>query len=267
MATRSNRRPALQYRTAEVRALADDEGAGFAGHAAHFWSVDSYGTAVKPGAFRKTLKERGERVPVLWQHDPFSPIGRPTELKEDKEGLAFSAEVVVDTRAGAEAMALLRADVPLGMSFGFETVKSRPVEDADADKLDWSQAPVFYKGEEGRQYVRVIEEVRLWEISLVTFPANDLAAVEDVRADAETLSLLLDAIRGKSLRPEQRALVEQIVAAWGDGAEPAGETPPLTPVEARRETPDPPIPAGPDFALLAAAAATRTRLVLSGVYA
>jgi HK97 family phage prohead protease len=221
-------KPTIQYRAFDVRALDADDGDGFDGHASAWWSVDSYGTAMKPGAFRKTLKERGERVPLLWQHDPWQPIGKPTELKEDKIGLAFKAAVVTETRTGAEAMALLRAGTPLAMSFGFETVKSRPIEDADADKLDWSQAPKFYTTEEGREYARIIEEVRLWEISLVTFPANEGATITAVRSDLEldALSSLLNALRAGPLDERQNALCRELVAAYRERAG-AGQTTPL----------------------------------------
>lgn len=249
------RRPPLDFRTIDVHADGDAV-AGFAGYAARFWSVDAYGTALKPGAFRKTLKERDGRISLLWQHDPFTPIGKPSTLKEDRDGLAFRAEVVTETRAGAEAMALLRADVPLGMSFGFETVKSRPLEDADADKVDFSQASEFHASKDGRSSVRVIEEVRLWEISLVTFPANDGATVDDVRAIAPAaLSSLLDAITAGALDDERRGLVAQIVAAWGDGAEPPTSSA-LTPAEARPVDP---------FDLVAAFAVERARQHLAGV--
>ena len=234
-----NTKPTIEYRTVDVRAT--DDGDGFDGHASTWWVVDSYGTAMKPGAFRKTLKERGDRIPLLWQHWPDVPIGRPTELKEDKTGLSFRASVTTDTRAGAEAMALLRDDVPLGMSFGFQTIKSRPIEDGDADKLDFSQADAFYTSKEGREYVRIIEEVKLWEISLVTFPANEASLISAVRNDleADTLSSLLDAIKTGRLDESRTALLAQIVAAWQERAEPVAEVIPdplpLTPDKARRD--------------------------------
>lgn len=228
----------LLYRTAQVRAT--DDGSGFDGHASTWWVVDSYGTAMKPGAFKKTLKERGSRVPLLWQHWPDVPIGKPTTLAEDETGLAFTASVAIESRAGAEAMALLRADVPLGMSFGFQTVKDRPIKDADHEYLDWSQADPFYTSDDGRQYVRIIEEVKLWEISLVTFPANESATISAVRADAEAevLSSLLDAIKTNRLDETRVALVDQVVAAWQQRAEPEAvitDLLPLTPNKARRD--------------------------------
>lgn len=222
----TRKRTDIQYRTVELRA--SDDGAGFSGYAAHFGSVDSYGTAMKRGAFRKTLKERGDRIPVLYQHNPEWPIGRPTELKEDRTGLKFDAEIVDETTHGRDAMALLRAGVPLGMSFGFQTIKSRPIE--DGDDLDWSQADDFYTKGEGKDYVRVIEEVKLWEISLVTFAANEQAVISDVRAaaEADALSSLTEHIRAGTLTDEHAALVADLVAAWGARSQP--EPDPSTPL-------------------------------------
>lgn len=233
--------PKINYRTASVRAMDGNE-PGFDGHASTFWVVDDYLTAMKPGAFRKTLRERGDRIPLLWQHDPYTPIGKPTELKEDKTGLSFKADVVTDTRAGSEAMALLRAETPLGMSFGFQTIKSRPYEEADDEHLDWSSAPVWAKGgkdKDAREWLTIIEEVRLWEISLVTFPANESAAISSIRqtADLDFLNSLLASMRAGSLTDEQASLIEQLVAEH-DAQRAAAEAERLTALKAERSQRD-----------------------------
>lgn len=226
----------IQYRMAEARAA--DDGAGMSGYASHFLSVDSYGTAIKRGAFRKTIRERGDRIPVLWQHNPDYPIGKPTTLKEDATGLFFNASISEGTTHGRDVMALLRDNVPLGMSFGFQTVKDRSVE--DDDQLDYSGAPDYLASKEGRKQVRIIEEVRLWEISAVTFPANEQATINDVRsvAEADAISSLLEHIRGGDLTDDQRALVAELVAAFNERAEPepSADTP-LPDANARRLTP------------------------------
>lgn len=230
----------LHYRTAEIRA--DNEGAGLSGYASHFGSIDSYGTAVKKGAFTRTLQQRGDRIPVLWNHWPDSPIGKPVELREDDTGLWFSASISEGTTHGRDVMALLRDGVPLGMSFGFETLKSRPLEDGDT--VDWSQAPDFYKDpNQGREYVRIIEEVRLWEISVVTFPANEMATINDVRqaAQLDALATLLEDLRTGPL-PDgdgRLALLHQIDAlrATAD-PDPAHATPLSVDATARRRNLD-----------------------------
>jgi HK97 family phage prohead protease len=227
--TASPAKPKLDYRTFDVQAAADQT-AGFDGHASTFWAVDSYKTAMAPGAFSRTLKHRGDTRLVLWQHDPNTPIGKTTALKQDKAGLAFSAALTTETRAGADAMALLRDQVPLGMSFGFQTVKDRTAE--DTDPLDFSQQPGLKAKD-----VRVITEVNLWEVSLVTFPANEAATISAVRSEMEldALTTLLDAITTDTLDEGQSALVLQITDAWSQRPGPAAIEPHSTPVQARRD--------------------------------
>lgn len=227
------RQPDIQYRMADVRAAED--GAGMSGYASHFLSVDSYGTAVKKGAFRKTIRERGERIPVLWQHNPDYPIGKPTELKEDRTGLFFSAAISEGTTHGRDVMTLLRDGVPLGMSFGFQTIKDRSA--TDDDDLDFTNAPDFYKGKNGRAEVRIIEEVRLWEISTVTFPANEQATISDVRsvAEADAIASLIEHLRAGELTDDQTALVAELVAAFEERQKPEPDsTTPLPDESARR---------------------------------
>ena len=227
----------IQYRMADARA--ENDGAGMSGYASHFWSVDSYGTALKRGAFRKTIRERGERIPVLWQHNPDTPIGKPTELKEDTTGLRFNAAISEGTTHGRDVMALLRDGVPLGMSFGFETIKDRAAD--DDDDLDFSTAPDFFKGKDGRKHVRIIEEVRLWEISAVTFPANTMATINDVRetAEADALISLIEHTRNGALTEAQVALIADLVAAFTERAEPEpSDDTPLPDDGARRRTRD-----------------------------
>lgn len=228
-----SRHPDIQYRMADVRAA--DDGAGMSGYASHFLSVDSYGTAIKRGAFRKTIRERGDKIPVLWQHNPDTPIGKPTLLKEDTTGLFFNASISEGTTHGRDVMALLRDGVPLGMSFGFQTIKDRAA--TDDDQLDYSGAPDFFKGKHGKAEVRVIEEVRLWEISAVTFPANEQATINDVRAiaEADAITSLIEHMRAGTLTDDQAALVADLVDAFTARQEPEpAETTPLPDENARR---------------------------------
>ncbi len=226
-------KPPIEYRVV----AADATETGFSGYASTFWSVDTYGTAVKPGAFKKSIEERGGRVPVLWGHDPQKPIGRLTALSEDRKGLKFDASIVEATQAGAETMALLRADVPLGMSFGFRTIKQRAPKETEWDRLDYAEDTDWYQSDEGRSHVRILEEMALWEVSPVTFPANSNASFTDVRhaVEADTLATITEAIRAGTLDERSIVLIDDLVAAWGDRAEPEAETLSLTPDKARRD--------------------------------
>lgn len=208
----------MHYRTSEnVRANA--EGQGFSGHASTFWAVDSYWTAMAKGAFRKTIQERGDKILVMWDHDPSRLVGRATDLKEDKDGLYFNARIS-DTQHGRDLMTLLRDEVPLGVSFSFNTVKSRSA--TDDDPLDFSQFPNVK-----RDQVEVITEVKLYELGPVAYPANELADIAAVRAKAQHdhLSAILDAIRSdEPLDAALEAEIGKIVDEYQKRAEAATST-------------------------------------------
>lgn len=188
----------------------------FEGHASTFWRTDSYGTAFSPSAFRKTLAERGSRVPVLYQHNPDLNVGVPLRLEEDQRGLFVEAKLFDDGADGTVLLKRMRQGARFGMSFGFRTVKDR--EASDADPLDMAQMP-----DVDRREVRVIDEVRLYEVSVVSFPANEAAEIIAVRSQRETdaLATVLDALRTGRLSSDQVALVRDAVAATG--SEPPGE--------------------------------------------
>ena len=88
-------------------ATLDFEGRTIEGYAATFGNLDRVKDIIHPGAFTKTLNERGNKVRLLWQHDQKEPIGRPLEIREDDRGLFIKA-VVSDTARGRDALAAER---------------------------------------------------------------------------------------------------------------------------------------------------------------
>lgn len=228
--------------TYEVRSFADDlradaELGTFTGHASMFWNVDSYGTAMAPKAFRKTLADKGDRIPVLFFHEPTEMIGPVRVLKEDKAGLYHESKAIDDGRTGSYVLAHMRGGTPMGMSFGFRSLKDRP--GTDDDPIDMSTAPVDTMAPDD---VRIITEVELFEISVLpwTFAANSKTDVANVRAiaDAATLSSLLEDLRTGTLNEEDDrfALLHQIADAWAERAtpEPAETTPRADELKRRR---------------------------------
>jgi uncharacterized protein len=201
--------PDLDYRsTFETRATND--GAGLTGYVSTFNKVDSYGTAFAPGAFTKTLMERGDKIPVLLNHDVNLNVGIPDSLETDSVGLKVDAQIFDDGADGTTLTRRLRAGAKYGLSFGFRTLRDRAA--TDSDQLDMAQVAEadLYGG------LRVIEEVKLYEVSVVTFPANDAAQITAVRhvAMADALSALLDDLRDNRLSDNEQTLVRQIVAAF-----------------------------------------------------
>lgn len=113
---------------------------------------------IRRGAFNKTLQE-GDPV-ALWQHDQTQPIGRRSagnlSLEQDDHGLKFSLDLP-DTQLGRDAYTLIKTGIVRGMSFGFSVIKQA-----------WDET----------RRLRELLEVRLYEVSPVTWPAYEATRVE-----------------------------------------------------------------------------------------
>lgn len=126
--------------------------------------VDAYmPTIIHRGAFKKTLAEGGRKALILWQHDSNEPIGKPVKMFESEEGLVIEAAISRTTR-GRDALQLMRDGVITALSIGFDSIKE-----------DMETLP------DGAQ-IRHVREIRLWEISLVSWGADSLAAIREVNS-------------------------------------------------------------------------------------
>ena len=70
------------YKAAPIGDLIDaDEKNGIVkGYGSFFDNMDSDQDIIRKGAYTKTIKENGERVKYLYQHDMMQPIGKMIEL-------------------------------------------------------------------------------------------------------------------------------------------------------------------------------------------
>ena len=159
-----------------LNARADQPGV-FSGYASLFGTVDSQGDLVERGAFRPSLeawRAKGRRPAMLWQHDHAEPIGLWTGIEEDATGLKVEGRLLLSVRAGAEAYEHIKAGTVTGLSIGYQAIESR---------------------RDRKTGLRVLSKVTLWEISLVTFPANEEARVAQVKTDEEGRERLAQALR------------------------------------------------------------------------
>lgn len=137
----------------------------FSGYASVYDVIDAYGEVIAPGAFANTLRKwasRDQLPPALWQHNSREPVGPFTKMVEDQKGLYVEGQLLVnDVQRAREARALMKAKAVSGMSIGF--------------------SPVV---EEFNKETKLIthRELDLWEVSIVTFPANADAQVEAVKS-------------------------------------------------------------------------------------
>jgi len=206
-----------EYKTFDFQVKAFDyEGRTVEGYASVFGNLDLGRDIVEPGAFAKTLVERGNKVRFLWQHDQREPIGRPIEMREDDHGLFIKA-IVSDTGRGRDALALLRDGAISGLSIGYDAIPG---------------ATEYTKGADGES-VRLLKELRLWEFSLVSMPMNEEATVTALKAADPAPT---DAERKESAA----ALLRQAIALL-EGIE---ET--SAPADAGRDDAAPEPEAGPD---------------------
>lgn len=132
-----------------------EENGIISGYASVFNVVDQHNDLIKANAF-KSIDHK--KIKLLWQHKADEPIGIIEEIYEDQKGLFFKAKLLLDLPIAKSAYNLIKAKAISGVSIGFKPLK------------------FYYKDE-----TRVIEKIDLWEISLVTFPANKEANVLEVK--------------------------------------------------------------------------------------
>lgn len=163
----------LEVAELRVAARVEDKPAQIVGYAAVFdkLSVEMWGfrEQIAKGAFAKSLSN-GDDVRALWNHDPAYVLGRTAAgtlaLAEDDTGLRVEITPPDTELARGFLASIERGDVSQ-MSFGFRVL---------AD--DWS-----IDGDE--QYIRTLLDVKLYEVSPVTFPAYPDTSVA-MRSDRRT---------------------------------------------------------------------------------
>ncbi len=178
----------------QIKAVSED--GLFSGYGSVFGVIDSYKEVVVPGAFTESLQ--GRMPSLLWQHRASEPIGVYTAMREDNVGLYLEGKLALKTNRGAEAYELMKMGAITGLSIGFVT------REDSYDKVSG---------------IRTLKKLDLWEVSLVTFPANDAARISGVKS-IETITTLAEAeayLRdaGGLSRREAVALVSRIKSLQG----------------------------------------------------
>lgn len=126
-----------------------------AGYAALFGIPDGARDTIVQGAFARTLAERHEPIPLYWQHRPEQRIGTVEVAEEDARGLRVVAAI---HNPQGRAIAALLSKAVNGLSFGYRARGFRHMPDG-----------------------RLLEDIELLEISLVTHPLQHGARVHLIR--------------------------------------------------------------------------------------
>jgi uncharacterized protein len=146
----------------ELKELSED--GTFTGIASVYGVEDLGGDVIDKGAFTKTISEN-PTIPILWQHDRREVIGEGS-VKEWQGKLLLTAKLDMADPIAVKAHAKMKQKLIKGLSIGFSTIKST-----------WAEV-------EGRM-IRHIQELKLWETSVVTFPMLPAAQVTRVKSAEE----------------------------------------------------------------------------------
>jgi HK97 family phage prohead protease len=172
----------MEFKSLKFEAVGmDPDARTFEGYAAAYGNVDSDNDIIEQNAFAKSIKEGfpSGRIKVLWQHKADSPIGMPVDMREDGKGLWVKSRIS-KTAKGDEAIELMRDGVIDRMSVGFSIPGGKSQVDG--------------------QGIRHIYEGKLFEYSLVTWPANDQAIITGVK----TLKEMREFAEGGALNAKAR---------------------------------------------------------------
>lgn len=138
----------------------------FEGYASTFGVLDLGGDIVIKGAYARTLGDRGTKgIKMLWAHDSGCPIGVWDELKEDDTGLFARGRLLLSIPKGQEVYTLMREGIVDGLSIGYQVVNS---------------------ARDAANGARLLQEVDLREISVVTFPMNETSLISSVKGGMPT---------------------------------------------------------------------------------
>lgn len=128
------------------------------------YKKDLVGDQVIAGAFKKTLAERlpKKKIKILYQHS--EPLGIPLDMYEDSKGL-FVRGKIANTTLGNDVLELMSEGILDEMSIGYDVISDELSEDGST---------------------RLLKELKLYEVSIVTFGANPDTSINSVKS----LSLL-----------------------------------------------------------------------------
>jgi uncharacterized protein len=187
----------------EIKSLKERE---FEGHGSVFGNVDLGGDIVLPGAFKRTLaqhKKAGTLPQMFWMHDPALVPGKWNAMDEDNRGLAVAGELA-ETQLGRDMRTLANMKAVRGLSIGYQ------IKDADYD-------------DDGN---RLLKEVDLWEVSLVSLAMNPLARIEASKSrlsrDGEYVPTEREFERCLRDSGYSRKVALMLVAKVFDGVDPRG---------------------------------------------
>lgn len=154
------------FKSFEMKA---NENGGIAGYFSTYDKTpDSYGDIIEPGAFTKTFEKRAESghpFPLCFNHDFSSVIGAVDKIEDTEKGPYIEAHFL-DTQLAQDVRKMLQSGAIYQFSFAYDVLDRRnPTEE-----------------EEKSGIANVLKELEVFEISVVTVPANQNAVATEVKS-------------------------------------------------------------------------------------
>jgi HK97 family phage prohead protease len=190
----------MEIKSLDLSLKADGAEGEFTGYGSVFDVLDSYGDKITKGAFTQSLVARMPKM--LWQHNMAEPIGKWTEAREDAKGLYLRGKLSIGTTRGRDAYELIKDGALEGLSIGYRVASGGAAREGN---------------------VRVLKQVDLYEVSLVTMPALNVATLESVKSGSFSEEDLEDLLKVNGFsRTAAKAVVARGFKGYRDVLREAG---------------------------------------------
>ena len=172
----------MEHKTKSFNLKADAETGMIAGYFSTYDRVpDSYGDIIEPGAFTETIKKReesGHPFPLCWNHDFSAVIGAVDSIKDTEKGPYIEAHFL-DTQLAQDVRKMVQSGAVYQFSFAYDVLDSHaPTAEEKADGIE-----------------NVLTKLEVFEISVVTVPANQNAVATEVKSGKRNSKADEDVIR------------------------------------------------------------------------
>jgi HK97 family phage prohead protease len=190
----------------DVKLAGSDVGT-FSGYGATFGNVDSYGDTIRKGAFARTLKDwgtKGKFPKMLLQHggmgvtsDDMMPVGQWTHMEETDRGLKVEGRLfALNTERGQYIYEGLKSGELDSLSIGYMVPEGGSVR------------------EKAGGASRALIDIDLWEVSIVTFPADQKSLIQGVKMTPDKLREFEGSCRDGGLSQREAVIASSVLRKW-----------------------------------------------------
>ena len=215
-----------KYKSFELKAKEDETGmiAGF--FSTYDETPDSYGDIIRPGAFTETIKKReesGHPFPLCFNHDFSQVIGAVDKIEDTEKGPYIEAHFL-DTELAQDVRKMLKSGAIYQFSFAYDVKGWEDPNEEQRKRGIWN----------------ILTKLEVFEISVVTVPANQNAVATEVKSvdpeikagkrnskkDADVINQIIDLAKSLLDEPEDKPTEDEEKSEEAQPeVNPAGEEP------------------------------------------